>query len=69
MRRRGRHYSPSIDHIALTYALLHGMRTGHGDGWMLYLGDTDGTVVMWCPNCDRTVPISTERMPRGGRQG
>jgi len=60
MRRRGRHYSPSIDHIALTYALLHGMRTGHGDGWRIELHEGN-EVRMHCPGCDSDVLISTER--------
>jgi len=49
--------------IALAYALLHGMRTGHGNGWRLSLGGPDDAprAYMLCPCCDADVLISTER--------
>jgi hypothetical protein len=53
--------------IALVYALLHGMRTGHGDGWRLSLGGPDDAprAYMECPKCGGRVLISTERVPQG----
>ncbi len=46
--------------IALAYALLHGMRTGHGNGWRIELHEGN-RVRMHCPGCDADVLISTER--------